>query len=244
MNIVEYAEPHSILPYIAHVVAGIIILATGAAALSSTKGSKLHRSNGYIFVFMGVLAAITALLFMADFGFVHNIFGTSILAISVSLSSILALKSPSGRIKLYEAFSLLLTLSASWVLFARFIEFASEDGLVSEASFFTFGCAFFALFFLAYDTLFIRLDNEARARSRMKRHVSGMAFIVALMIHAPVVSVFTDLDINFYLKFFTPYVLWPIIYIYMLKTYRDAQFFKDQDGGLVKEKIVATNNDE
>lgn len=218
MSINDFASPHSVLPYVIHVIAGVAILYSAIIALTSKKGSKKHITHGQTFVILSVLAGITALIFMNDFGFVPNIFGTSILAISVVISSFLALRPVSKLIKAVEVFCLFLTLTATVVLLNRFYDFASSDGLLSAASLFTFGCAFFPLFFLLYDLYFISRKSDCRNRIRLKRHVSGMAFMVAVMVHAPIVSVFTDVSVNFYFKFFAPYALWPLIYFYYVQS--------------------------
>lgn len=214
LNIADFADPHSPWVYVVHVCAGAIILALGLVAIASRKGSKAHISAGRAFVVLSVIAGVTALLFLGDIGFVPNIYGTSVLAISVVTFSFLALQAPSNTVKAMEGICLLLTLSAAIILLHRFWVFSREDGLISEAAFFTFGCAFFPLYFLLYDLYFTTRDREKRVEIRLKRHASGMAFVIAVMVHAPVVSVFTDVSANFYVKFFGPYLLWPAIYYY------------------------------
>ena len=214
MDLIELADPHNIWVYTTHVIVGVTILTLAIISLSSKKGGRIHVYVGRLFVSLSVIAGITAILFLGDFGFVHNIFGTSVLAISIVTSSFLALKTSTKIVKSGEIVSLLLTLTVAIVLISRFVEFSTSDGLLSEAAFFTFSCAFFPLFFLVYDLCFLTRNKKQRRAMRLRRHVSGMAFVIAVMIHAPIVSVFTDVSVNFYVKFFSPYVLWPVIYFY------------------------------
>lgn len=206
------AEPHGLVPYLIHLIAGSIILISAIVALAARKGGAAHILSGRIFVAFGVLAGITALVFMGDIGFVPNIYGTSVLAMTVLISSFLALKKPEPKVKAAELVCFLLTLSVAIVLLKRHVEFVVSDGIFSEASLFTFACASFSVYFVFYDLYFLALKREQRSRSRVKRHMCGMAFAVATMVHAPVVSVFVDSDINFYVKFFGPYLIWPLVY--------------------------------
>lgn len=209
MNLPVLAAPHPVSVYVLHVLAGLGILATGMLALMAEKGSKRHILAGRSFVVLSLIAGLTALLFMADIGFVPNIFGTSALAITVALSSFLALRKPTTGVRALEAVSLLGTAAVAGVLSMRFIEFSAQ-GAVPAA--FTFACAFFPVFFLVYDAYFVTRNAQQRQAMRLKRHVCGMGFMCALMVHAPVVSVFAEVEINFFLKFFTPYLIWPAIY--------------------------------
>jgi uncharacterized membrane protein len=42
-----------------HIIAGLIGLVSGAVALSTRKGAKLHRKGGMIFVYAMMIVAIT-----------------------------------------------------------------------------------------------------------------------------------------------------------------------------------------
>lgn len=216
MNLAEIASPHEVSTYFIHVTTGTAVLALAAIALSSKKGGTTHVYAGRLFVVLSTLAAVTALLFLRDFGFVHNIFGTAALAISVVASSFLALRKPSSPVKTGEIVCLLTTFVVALMLFSRFVRFSLEDGLLSGSAAFTFLCASFPLFWTIYDAYFITRDEQTRKQLRIRRHVTGMAFVCAVMVHAPIVSVFTELQINFWLKFFGPYAAWPIIcYFYL-----------------------------
>lgn len=212
LNISKFAEPHDVFVYLVHVAVGILILALAITALSSRKGGFAHILSGRVFVAFSLVAGITALLFMNDIGFVPNIYGTSMLAMSIVTSSFLALRKPELKIRIVEVVCLFATFSVAIVLMKRNMQFVASAGLISEESAFTFACASFSLFFLIYDLYFLTLSQENRLKARLNRHVCGMAFGIATMVHAPIVSVFTDININFYLKFFGPYLIWPLIF--------------------------------
>ena len=78
--------------------------------------------------------------------------------------------------------------------------------------------AIFLSILLTNDIRFKRLAVEARQRKRLARHISKMAFALAIAMHAPIVSFSDELGLHPALAFFGPFSLWPAIIVYFKKT--------------------------
>lgn len=60
-------QPYDPLSYVAHLVFGFLAFAGAITALSTRKGSPLHRRGGWIFVVSMSIAALTAVVFEVEF---------------------------------------------------------------------------------------------------------------------------------------------------------------------------------
>jgi hypothetical protein len=73
------------------------------------------------------------------------------------------------------------------------------------------GYAFFPSWFLIDDRRSRRRSPAERRAYGFRRHMSRMAFALAIAVHAPVVSFADDLGLHPLLAFFGPFVIWPVI---------------------------------
>lgn len=216
----QLADPFPPLLYFLHTILGTLGVLLAVVALAGVKGSATHVRAGWGFVAASVVAALTAIGFSVTSPSPLAV-ASALMVLALVASAVLALRPMSASVRRAE-WTATATMGMAWLILAALGAFALAlaAGLASpppEADVpplhvlaLPLLYAAFPTYFLLDDRRFRRLGADRAARA-YPRHLSRMAFALAIAVHAPVVSFADDLQLNLYVAFFGPFVLWPAI---------------------------------
>lgn len=229
-------DPFNPVVYFIHTILGTLGVISAFVALFALKGGKLHIRMGWIFTLMVVVSAVTAILFSFT-AIAPLAISSGLIVIGLVLSSILAIRARSRSVKIGEWAAFVLLAISFLALFAQSALISGTVlGLIplpppppdivippmSAMATMAVTQGVYALIVLAFligDIKFFRLNSEKRSEYRFRRHLSRMAFALAIAVHAPVVTFGNDLGLNPLVAFFGPFIIYPVI-MYSLRKHR------------------------
>jgi hypothetical protein len=136
---------------------------------------------------------------------------SGVMTLSSIGSAFLALRSKSPRITASEMLTTsLMAFTVIWLLAGAAMSMP-QGGLLWIPP---LVLACFAAALLVNDLRFMWLDDIERQEKRLPRHMSRMAFALAIAVHAPVVVFADDFNIHPGLAFYCPLLIWPVIVFY------------------------------
>lgn len=216
----ELADPFPPVIYFLHTILGTLGVLLALVALAGVKGSSTHVRAGWGFTAASVVAAVTAIVFSATSPSPLAV-ASALMVLALVSSAVLALRPVSASVRRAE-WAATATMSIAWLILAALGAFALAlaAGLASPppgAEMPPLHVLALPLLYVAFPTHFLlddrrfrRLGAERSTRA-YQRHLSRMAFAFAIAVHAPVVSFADDLQLNLYVAFFGPFLLWPAI---------------------------------
>lgn len=216
----QLADPFPPIVYFLHTILGTVGVILALVALAGIKGSSTHVRAGWGFVIASVVAALTAIAFSMTSPSPLAV-ASALMVLALVASAILTLRPATIAVRRAE-WAATASMSIAWLILAALGAFALAlaFGLASpppEAELpplyvlaLPLLYAVFPTYFLLDDRRFRRLGAD-RATRAYPRHLSRMAFAFAIAVHAPVVSFADDLQLNFLVAFFGPFLLWPAI---------------------------------
>jgi hypothetical protein len=171
--------------YWSHLFVGSFGLIGALLALSVAKGSCLHKAGGWIFIFGVGVAAVTALHFQFTRFAAPPVLSSFEAVIGVS-TGLLALRRLTPTVRRAElalaAFNLLLLLAFLAVAIP-----AMQRGVAPPVR--VLGTAFIPVVFLLGDVVYLRRRGSG---VRLARHLSRMAWTLAIALRAPLFEVRDD----------------------------------------------------
>lgn len=216
----QLADPFPPIVYFLHTILGTLGVVLALVALAGTKGSATHVRAGWGFVIASVVAALTAVAFSMTSPSPLAV-ASALMVLALVASAILTLRPATSGVRRAE-WAATATMSMAWLILAALGAFAlalavglaspPPEAEVPPLSVLALPLLYsvFPTHFLLDDRRFRRLGTDRSARA-YPRHLSRMAFAFAIAVHAPVVSFADDLQLNLYLAFFGPFLLWPAI---------------------------------
>jgi hypothetical protein len=234
-------DPFNPVVYFLHTILGAVGVMAAVLALTAIKGSAFHIRAGLTFSALVVVAAITAIIFSATRPAPDAIV-SSLFVIGLVLGAILALRPRTTATKWGERLAVVLLVVAFLGQFVGALLMSLDwAGLLPppppsvnrpvltsaerlSAIAFVGTYALIILAFLVSDFKFLRLTGEHRQGLGFRRHLSRMAFALAIAVHAPIVSLSGNFGIgnsaaaNFGV-FYGPFVIYPVI-MYLLRNHR------------------------
>lgn len=202
MNIWDPFDP---VVYFMHTIVGTLGVAGAVVALAVLKGSRRHVTAGWLFTSAACVAATTAIVF----GFTEFsplALASSVMTFSALAAAVLAVRPNSRAVVMGERVTTgLMGLAFLWLSLGVLMSLGSGAWIPP------FLYALFPLGLFVSDVRFLRLDEAGRARSRLPRHYSRMAFALAIAVHAPIVSFADQIPVHPALSFFGPFLIWPLI---------------------------------
>jgi len=217
---VQLADPFPPVIYFLHTILGTLGVLLAVVALTGVKGSSTHVRAGWGFVIASVVAALTAVAFSVTSPSPLAV-ASALMVLSLVASAVLALRPASARVRRAES-AATAVMGLAWLLLTSLGSFAVAlaVGLAappSEAELPPLHVLALPLLYAVFPTHFLvddrrvrRLGSDRSSRA-YPRHLSRMAFAFAIAVHAPVVSFADDLQLNLYVAFFGPFLLWPAI---------------------------------
>lgn len=216
----ELAAPYSPIVYFLHTIIGTLGVLLAFVALAQQKGNTAHRRSGWGFTIAAGVAAVTAIVFSTTEPSPLSI-ASSLMVLGLVWGAVLALRPLSGRVRAAEwGATVLVTLS--WLILVLVGTFGilivagiapAPPGVEKPPLWVVMMpvlYAFFPTYFLIDDRRFRRRGGDRRPVA-FTRHLSRMAFALAIAVHAPIVSFADDLGLNPMLAFFGPFIIWPIV---------------------------------
>jgi len=203
-------DPFHPVAYFLHTILGVAGILGAILALAMTKGSSRHILAGRTFAVAATVVAGTAIAFSFT-SFAPMAVASGVMTLSAIGSAFLALRSKSPRISASEMLTTsLMAFTVIWLL-AGVVLSLPQGGLLWIPP---LVLACFAAALLVNDLRFMRLDSIERQAKRLPRHLSRMAFALAIAVHAPVVVFADDFNIHPALAFYGPLLIWPVIVFY------------------------------
>ena len=203
-------DPFHPVAYFLHTALGVLGILGAIAALVMAKGSRLHILAGRIFSAAAAIAAVTAIAFSIT-SFAPLAIASAVLMLSVIGSALLAQRKESAWVVAGESVTTtLMAFVLLWLLYGV-VQSIPQGGLLWTPP---LVLAVVAAVFFVNDMRFIRQGDAGRAANRLPRHVSRMAFAVAIAIHEPTVIFADDLSIHPGLAFYGPFIIWPAIVLF------------------------------
>lgn len=202
-------DPYNPVVYFLHTLLGTTGVLAAAVALYSRKGSVPHVRAGLVFTAFAVIASVTAVIFSAT-RFSPFAVVSAVIVISLVAGAILALRPRTTLVRVGEGGTtalMALALAALLVMCALPLLGGAPLFVIAWPA----AYALFPAWFVWDDVRFLRADADERLALRFRRHLSRMAFALAIAVHAPVVSFGDRLGIDPALAFFGPFVLWPLL---------------------------------
>ena len=200
-------DPFDPVVYFLHTIVGTLGVVGALFALSLRKGSRGHRIAGWIFVTAACIAAATAVAFSFT-EFSPLALASGVMTFSALGAAVLAVRPRNRAVVVGEGVTtVLMGLAFLWLSLGVVLSMGSGAWLPP------FLYSLFPLVLLVSDIRFLRLDEAGRARSRLPRHYSRMAFALAIAVHAPIVSFSDRIPVHPALSFFGPFILWPLIVV-------------------------------
>lgn len=221
----QLADPFPTVIYFMHTILGTLGVLLAIVALAAVKGGTTHVRAGWGFVIGSVAAALTAVAFSVTSPSPLAV-ASALMVLSLVASAVLALRPASVPVGRAE-WAATTVMGFAWLILAALGAFAVALalGLASpppgaelpplSVLALPLVYAAFPSYFLVDDWRFRQLGSVRSSRA-YPRHLSRMAFAFAIGVHAPVVSFADDLQLNLYVAFFGPFLLWPAI-LYALR---------------------------
>ena len=202
-------DPYAPVVYILHTLLGTAGVVAATVALLSLKGGILHVRAGRIFAAFASVASVTAIVFSAT-RFSPFAVVSALIVLSLVAGAILAVRPRTSLVAVGElATALLMTIASAALLVMIVLPLLGGAPLLVVA--WPAAYLLFPAWFLFDDVKFLRAEPDARRSGRLRRHLSRMAFALAIAVHAPIVSFGDRLGIDPAVAFFGPFVLWPAI---------------------------------
>lgn len=216
----QLADPFPPVIYFLHTILGTLGVLLALVALGGVKGSSTHVRAGWGFVGASVVAALTAIVFSATSPSPLAV-ASALMVLALVASAVLALRPASPSVRRAE-WAATATMGIAWLILAALGAFAVAlaAGVASpplEAEVPPLHVLALPLLYAAFPTYFLlddrrfRRPGADRSTRAFPRHLSRMAFAFAIAVHAPIVSFADDLQLNLYVAFFGPFLLWPAI---------------------------------
>ena len=202
-------DPFDPVTYLLHTILGTAGVVAAVVALSVRKGGRVHVRAGWVFVGTASVAALTAMGFslvqLSPFAIISSLLVAALLG-----GALLALRDRTRRVALGETVALgVMALCA--VLLVAMTVIPLLFGAPWRVSIQSAAYAVFPIAFVVGDVRFRGLDDRARRRARLNRHLSRMGFAFAIAVHAPIVSFSDELGLHPFVAFFGPFIVWPLI---------------------------------
>ncbi len=195
-------EPHDPAPWLLHVVFGIAAMAGAIVALVTTKGSRLHKLAGRIFVLPMVVASLTALAFVGG-NIGPLVYVMSAATLYLLATSVLAIRNGIGAAPVLE--KILVAIPAVLFAFSAlfFVRNVSQGNLGQ-----LFGPALYASVFLILVVGDVRLflNRPAEHAKWIKRHLFRMLLAFAFAVRA-LFSIGVDVGLPFEVAVTAPIIL-------------------------------------
>lgn len=196
-------SPHHFATYYSHIALGTLAVLAALVALYAIKGSRVHRNAGKLYLLGMGVAAITA-LFTISVNFPGPIVVNAALALYAGGGAYLATRRRSAAI-----------LRTEWLLFALglialigFSLLASRQVLSGNIPLAApLGVGGPLLILVLLDLNFLLRSDEYRARHRIQRHVSRIAWVLLLTVRNPVNEMRDVIGINQETVTFAPYLV-------------------------------------
>jgi bacteriorhodopsin len=203
-------DPFHPVAYFLHAVLGVTGILAAIVALTAVKGSRRHVLAGRTFAMAAAVAAATAIGFSFR-NFAPMAIASAVLVLAAVFGAVLALRRRSPSVAVGELMaSILLAIATLWLIFGAVIAITQGGLLWIPPSMF----ALLPVVLLINDFRFSRLDDAGRAAKRLRRHLSRMAFALAITVHSPVVIFADDLHLHPAAAFYAPFLIWPAIYFF------------------------------
>ena len=202
-------DPYDPITYLLHTILGSAGVLAAVVAIASRKGGVSHVRAGWFFSSFAAVAATTAIAFSAT-QFSPLAIASSLIVLSLVGGAILALRPRTSIVAMGEVVTLVLMVVPACILLAGVI-LTRLDGAPLGATMLPGAYLLFPAWFLADDYRFMRSSGDQRRSRAHGRHLSRMAFALAIAVHAPVVSFGDRLGIDPIVAFFGPFMLWPLI---------------------------------
>lgn len=200
-------DPFHPVAYFLHAALGVLGILGAIVALALAKGSAPHILAGRVFSAAAAIAAVTAIAFSIT-SFAPLAIASAVLMLSVIGSALLAQRRKSAWVVAGESVTTtLMAFVLLWLLYGV-VQSVPQGGFLWTPPLLL---AIVAAVFLVNDMRFIRQGDTGRAAKRLPRHVSRMAFAVAIAVHEPTVVFADDLNIHPGLAFYGPLIVWPAI---------------------------------
>ena len=200
-------DPFNPVVYFVHTFVGALGVVGALFALSVLKGSRAHVIAGWVFTTAACIAAATAVVFSFT-EFSPLALASSVMTLGAITAAVLAVRPRNRGVVVGEYVTTgLMGLAFLWLSLGVVMSIGSGAWLPP------FLYSLFPLGLVISDIRFLRLDDAGRARSRLPRHYSRMAFALAIAVHAPIVSFADQIPVHPALSFFGPFVIWPLIVV-------------------------------
>jgi len=201
-------DPLHPVAYLLHASLGVAGILAAIVALAVLKGSAVHLLAGRTFAIAASVAAATAISFSFT-NFAPMAIASAVMVLGALGSAILAFRRKSPSVAAGEILAAtLMAIATLWLLFGVMLAIPQGGILWLPPMVF----ALFPASLLVNDIRFIRLDETERKAKRLRRHLSRMAFALAIAVHAPIVVFADDLRLNPAVAFYTPFIIWPLIF--------------------------------
>lgn len=198
--------PFGPVSYYLHIFVGLIGWFAAIGAIISRKGSPSHIWSGRIFI-LSLVIVVVANFFMLAVRLSPPLLLAGIVCLYAMAGGYLALKKPSRAVVVSEYLLFLVQMLILTVFLANAIPLAVADKIP------VYGLVLLLIvpvILLVADIHFF-LNHRQRAKLRLRRHLSRMAWAIVVAVRAPLTEVYINLGISELAVVTLPLLIAPIL---------------------------------